>query len=63
MPGRLLNKKRLGVICSEDEKDSRVTLEKEAEALDSLLSSTSESFFLSRLLIVSCKSDILIKMR
>jgi hypothetical protein len=33
MRGRLL-KKGLGVICSENEKDSRLTPEKEAEAFD-----------------------------
>jgi len=33
MRGRLL-KKGLGVICSEDEKDSRLTPEKEADAFD-----------------------------
>jgi hypothetical protein len=37
MRGRLL-KKGLGVICSEDEKDSRLTPEKEAEAFDQVLS-------------------------
>ena len=42
MRGRLL-KKGLGVICSEDEKDSHLTPQKEAEALDLLLSSMSES--------------------
>ena len=42
MRGRLL-KKGLGVIWSEDEKDSRLTPEKEAEAFDLLLSSMSES--------------------
>ena len=48
MRGRLL-KKGLEVICSEDEKDSHLTPEKEAEAFDLLLSSMSEST-LSRVL-------------
>jgi hypothetical protein len=39
---RLL-KKGLGVICSEDEKDSRLTPEEEVEAFDLLLSSMGES--------------------
>jgi len=44
MRDRLL-KKGLRVICSEDEKDSRLTPEKEAEAFYLLLSSMSESTF------------------
>jgi hypothetical protein len=42
MRGGLL-KKGLGVVCSEDEKNSRLTPEKEAEAFDLLLSIMSES--------------------
>jgi len=38
-----LRKKGLGVICSEDDKDSPVTPKKEAEAFDLILSSMSES--------------------
>jgi hypothetical protein len=56
MRGRLL-KKGLGVICSEDEKDSRLTPEKEAEAFDLLLSSMSEST-LSRVLTATSARDV-----
>jgi hypothetical protein len=44
MRGRLL-KKGLGLICSEDEKDFRLTPEKEAHEFHLLLSSMSESTF------------------
>jgi hypothetical protein len=53
MQGRLL-KKGLGLICSEDEKDSRLTPEKEAEAFDLCLSSMREST-LSRVLTTKTK--------
>jgi len=61
MRGRLL-KKGLGVICSEDEKDSRLTPEKEAEAFDLLLSSMSEST-LSRVLTVTSTRDLWVILR
>jgi hypothetical protein len=56
MRGRLL-KEGLGVICSEDEKDSRLTPEKEAEAFDLLLSSMSEST-LERVLTATSARDV-----
>ena len=61
MRGRLL-KKGLGVICSEDEKNSRLTPEKEAEAFDLLLSSISEST-LSRVLTGTSASDVWVILR
>ena len=61
MRGRLL-KKGLGVICSEDEKDSRLTPDKEAEAFDLLLSSMSEST-LSRVLTVTSTRDLWVILR
>jgi len=61
MRGRLL-KKGLGVICSEDEKDSRLTPEKEAEAFDLLLSSMSEST-LSRVLTATSARDVWVILR
>ena len=61
MRGRLLEK-GLGVICSEDEKDSRLTPEKEAEAFDLLLSSMSEST-LSRVLTATSARDVWVILR
>jgi len=52
-----LLKEGLGVICSEDEKDSRLTPEKEAEAFDLLLSSMSEST-LERVLTATSARDV-----
>ena len=61
MRGRLL-KKGLGVMCSEDEKDSRLTPEKKAEAFDLLLSSMSEST-LSRVLTATSARDVWVILR
>jgi hypothetical protein len=58
---RLL-KKGLGVICSEDKKDSRLTPEKEIEAFDLLLSSMTEST-LSRVLTATSARDIWVILR
>ena len=61
MRGRLLEK-GLGVICSEDEKDSRLTAEKGAEAFYLLLSSMSE-FTLSRVLTATRARDVWVILR
>ena len=61
MRGRLL-RKGLGVVCSEDEKDSGLTPEKEAEAFDLLLSSMSEST-LSRVLSATSARDVWVILR
>jgi len=58
MQGRLL-KKGLGVVCSEDEKDSGLTPENEAEAFDLLLSSMS----VSTLSTASSARDIWVMLR
>ena len=55
-------KKRVGVTWSEDEKDSRLTPEKEAEAFDLLLSSMSQST-LSRVLSGTSARDVWVILR
>jgi hypothetical protein len=57
-----LLKKGLGVICSEDEQDSRLTPEKEAQAFDLLFSSMSESTF-SRVLTATSARDVWVIIR
>jgi len=61
MQGRLL-KKGHGILCSEDEKDSLLTLHKEEEEIVSMLSRMSESI-LSRVLTATCACDVWVSLQ